>query len=116
MFSKYLKNGISTGDNVLGFELDIEAYLDDSELIDSCTVSSNSEKECMIVAVCSYSQKHSEASVANNLKNIWMNCLRYQEFEKHSCEISKGKVVLHFCTVSGPLGVTGKIEAISKSS
>ena len=111
MYAKFLKNGHSSGDNLLGFVIDVETYLEDSDNFFDVTVNSTKNVESLIVATCKYNDKLSEDEVAKELKNLWEFDLRYTEFEKHEDIISEGKVVLHFCSTSGSLGVTGKITA-----
>jgi len=111
VFAKYLVNGISYGDDLRGFEIDIEAFLDESEILSNANVISSSDAQCMIKASCRFSDNFTEKEVVLELKEIWLDYLRYQEFERHTCEISAGKVVFHFCTTSGSLGVSGKIIA-----
>ncbi len=110
LFKAYLKNGVSTGDNLLGFEIDIESYLEMSETFKGIRVSRTGDTNCLIVAKCKYASTTTPDEVAKELEEIWMDSLRYQEFEKHVCKIQERTVVFYFCTTSDHLGVTGKIE------
>ena len=114
MFGKYLNGQKSSGDNLRGFEIDIEAFLDESDVLSDAWVTSGEDEDCMITATCNYSDISSEKEIASELEEIWLEYLRYSEFEKHAFEISSGKVTLYFCTKSGPLGVSGKIVASLK--
>lgn len=111
MYEELLKNGHSSGDNLLGFVIDVEAYLEDREVFTNIKVDSTQDIESLIVATCKYNHPLTEKEVSKIFEEIWENDLRYQEFEKHSIEVSDGKVIFYFCTTSGALGVTGKITA-----
>lgn len=111
MYGELIKGKQSSGDNLLGFVLDMEAYLEESDYFTSVVVDSASESESLINARCQYSNSIEKNQIITELKDIWESYLRYQEFEKHSVEIDGDNVVFHFCTTSGGLGVTGKITA-----
>ena len=111
MFENYLKSSRSEGDNLLGFIIDLEYFLEDIEGMSSVAVHSTDDGACMLIANCSFNRDIGEDVLAKKLKQTWTEYLRYSEFEIHKTEISNGKVIFHFCTKSGPLGVTGKVVA-----
>ena len=111
MYGKLIQNNRSNGDNLLGFLIDTEHYLEDSEYFSKVKVKTTSELDSLIVATCIYEKKIPHEKVVSELSNIWINYLRYNEFEKHKIEFENSSIVLFFCTISGSLGVTGKIIA-----
>ncbi len=110
MYEEFLTS-VSSGDNLLGFVMDIEIHLESSGIFENVKVASTEDLSCLINASCTYSNNHSQNEIKNYFIELWENQLMYQEFEKHQCEIEGNKVVLSFCTTSGGLGVTGKITA-----
>lgn len=110
MYEEYLTS-VSSGDNLLGFVMDIEIHLESSGVFENVKVESAEDLSCLINASCTFSKNHSQSEVKNYFIELWENQLRYQDFEKHKCEIEGKKVVLYFCTTNSGLGVTGKITA-----
>lgn len=110
MYEEYLTS-VSSGDNLLGFVMDIEIHLESSGVFENVKVGSTEDLSCLINASCTVSKKYSQIEVKNYFIDLWENQLRYQEFEKHQCKIEDKKVVLYFCTTNSGLGVTGKITA-----
>lgn len=110
MYGKYLTS-ISSGDNLLGFVLDIEAHLEISDLFENVEVSSTDDINYLIEASCTSSKNSDPSEIKDYLIDLWLNQLRYQELEKHHCKIENENVVLYFFTSATGLGVTGRITA-----
>jgi hypothetical protein len=111
MYKKFLKNGRSRGDDLLGFLIDLEYYLEDIEGVSNVVTKSTDDENNLLVASFTYGTQFSEDDIAKRIEQTWLEDLRYQEFEIHEAVVSHRKVVFHFCTVSSPIGVTGKIVA-----
>ncbi|MBF7074618.1 hypothetical protein ISG33_14525 [Glaciecola sp. MH2013] len=109
MYKEFLKNGKSEGDNLLGFLFDLEYYLEELEGVSNVSVRSTDDEENLLVASFKFAHDISEKEMADRLKNTWLDCLSYASFEKHSFVLSQRKVEFYFCTISSPIGVTGKI-------
>ena len=105
----------SDGDNLLGFQLDIEMSLvNDRDLFVEPRVRRTGDPRCALVATCELADPATAAEVViRRLKEMWLGHLTYEHFEAHSIETLPGRVSLRFVTTSGEtsgdLCVTGEI-------
>lgn len=112
MYADLIKNNQSSGYDLQGFCIDVEAFLEDGEMLSDIKVEITDDVNALLLATCNYNKNFSQSEIINEIEKIWLESLRYQEFEIHSHEILDGKINFYFCTKSGPLGVTGKITAV----
>ena len=104
----------SSGDNLLGFELDMEHYLKTSNVITSVEIKRPSTDECMLAAECSLIGDVDLIAAKEEVRRIWTDYLRYEDFESHYINECKDGFILWFVTYAPGLGVTGSISC-SKS-
>ncbi len=106
---------ISTGDNLLGFQIDIDyGLLEYRDIFEDADVKETGEPRCALLATTNVKDETLTADyVAKMLEELWLKSLRYQHWEAHSIEKLKDQLVLRFVTTSGDtrndLCVTGKI-------
>ena len=90
----------SSGDDLLGMQIDFDAYLEDSDLlIDVYVRSTNNPKE-LIQAHCkrANSSIRIEALEAE-IERIWSEQLRYRHYERHTLSRGEDEVRLNGLTV-----------------
>jgi hypothetical protein len=105
---------LSTGDNLLGFEIDLVQGLQRSGQFTGVTIKRSNQPSCKLVAACA-TVNSDTASVTTSLQRIWKEQLCYEHFEAHDVQQTSSSVILRFVTRSGDqagdLCVTGKIIA-----
>lgn len=105
---------ISSGDDLLGFLIDIDAYLEDTGIFRNVKVVRTGNPKRSLLATCELIPGSDKAQgVADILENVWLEELCYKHWENHVVQIHPDKVALFFITTSGDepdaLCVTGKI-------
>jgi hypothetical protein len=104
---------VSTGDDLVGFQTDVLAFLEMCELFDSVEVKITDDPRWILEASCVVmDDAASDDTVANTLERIWLDDLRYGAEEAHALESDREAVSLRFVTRSGILCVTGRIRAL----
>ena len=111
MYGWLIKNIESSGDDLYGFEIDVYQYLEGIEEFSNLEVESTSNPDQLIRGSFTFSEDVSADWVISKLTSLWLNKLRYAEFEIHQFEQDKNGVIMNFCTRDGGLGVTGMIRA-----
>ncbi len=102
----------STGDNLLGFRIDLDYAL--VRRFDNVRVTSSDNPRCLINAICRAPDHLADpALVESMLMRIWLEELRYESFEAHEIAHGYKQVSLGFVTQAGKnLCVTGSITVI----
>lgn len=106
------KTPISTNDNLLGFKLDIEAYLEQQEIFTNIKIDQKQDPRCALVTTCHISVPTlTKEDAARVLEMIWLQRIRYSSYESHFIDIQAGQLSLRFISLSRfyPLCVTGII-------
>ena len=111
------KTPISSGDNLLGFRIDVDHYLEDSGYFQNIHFEDSIDPRFAIIARCRISDPFaSMRDIARILENMWLEDLQYSCSEFYSMNISEKMVSLRFVTTTSPsknhLCVTGIIEVI----
>ena len=105
---------LSRGDNLLGFEIDLQETLRASSFV-KIKVKRTELATCKLIFTCTTTNS-SAAVVASSLQRLWIEKLCYEPFEAHALQQESDKVTLSFVTRSGDsdgdLCVTGKIIAL----
>ena len=105
----------SDGDNLLGFQLDLEkAFVSERDLFVEPQVRQTGDPRCALIGTCNIADPATAAEVVSKrLKELWLGHLTYEHSEAHSIETLPGRISLRFVTTSGEtsddLCVTGKI-------
>ena len=102
----------NTGDNLLGFEIDMDAFLEDSDLFEWIDIKQTGNDDCMLYAKCKLKTGISIAQARKDVCRIWEDNLRYTEFAEHLLEDTSNGFVFHFVTTAPRLGVVGQIECL----
>lgn len=114
-YSQYLIHGQSSGDNLLGFEIDANVYLCCMESNLGCDFlyqERHDDANCMLTLCCNFAHNVSHQQIADYLEEKWLQYVCYQEFEKHYIEVVNDQLIFYYVTRSSSgLGVTGKIVA-----
>ena len=76
----------NTGDNLLGFQIDMDAYLEESDLFEWIDVKRTGNDNCMLAAKCKLKADISIARAREDVCRIWEGSLRYSNFAEHSLE------------------------------
>lgn len=100
----------NTADNLLGFQIDMDAYLEDSDLFEWIDVKRTSNDDCMLAAKCKLRADIPIERAREDVCRIWEGSLRYSDFAEHSLEEKPDGFLLHFVTTAPGLGVVGSIE------
>ena len=112
----------STGDDLLGMEIDFNAYLGDLDALDTTSVSvrRTPRPDLLISAECSAASGASIAEAAEAVGQAWREHLRYRFHEAHHLSLSNDEALFRFITQVGPARfyVTGQvtIRPASRSS
>lgn len=110
----------SSGDNLLGMEMDFFIRLGDLEEIDgdSVEVQRTDSPECLIRASCRAAPGVSLDAVADGVRREWLLNLRYNHFEAHCVRTEPTSAVLEFVTQigTGSFYVTGRVEIVPSAS
>ena len=106
----------STGDNLLGFQIDLDAYLSsDGVGMSNVEVTQSGDPRCALVATCVAAPGLTAEDLSEVLVEVWLNKLSYNCWEVHEVIVSGREVRLCFVTVTGWAGgdicVTGEIKA-----
>jgi hypothetical protein len=99
-----------TGEDLMEFCKDLDAFLDDPELFGSLEVFQTYEPDCMVIASCQIQSGVSIDRAKERVQEIWEDKLRFPGFAKHSIEDVPGGFIFHFVTLSEQLAVVGRIE------
>ena len=99
----------NTGDNLLGFEIDMEHYLEDSDLFKSVSINRSTSSACMLQAICIIKPDIDIEFIKKRIENIWLNDLRYSQFEDHEVFVDEKSIKLNFVTIASGLGIIGEI-------
>ena len=109
----------SAGDNLLGMEIDFDAYLGGLEALDESSISvrRTEHPEALIAAKCVAASGFSVAEAAEAVRAAWLNSLRYNFHEAHHLAVSEDGAVLRLITQIGPseFYVTGQVTISATS-
>jgi Phospholipase_D-nuclease N-terminal len=109
----------SGGDDLLGIELDTDARLAGSDLLDADSVEVErhaGNPEELIVARCTPAEDVNFEQAAAEIERIWVDLLRYRFFESHEFTTKEDRSVFQFVTQieRGGMYVTGTIELVRR--
>ncbi|MGP5063222.1 hypothetical protein ACTXIZ_03420 [Psychrobacter celer] len=114
-YSQFLIYGQSTGDDLLGFEIDVNVSfccMENSVGCDFLDQERHDDTNCMLTLRCKFANNVSYQQVADYLEKQWLQHVCYREFEKHHIEVVNDQLIFYYVTRSSRgLGVTGKIVA-----
>src|SRR5437867_6564621 len=102
----------SSGHNLEGMMIDFQHSLEQSRLLTRVRVKKTGDPGCMIEATCQPAANTlTIPEIIAEVERLWMEELRYQEFEAHALVRADYHESLEFVTESGPGGfyVTGRI-------
>jgi hypothetical protein len=105
----------SGGDDLLGFEIDLEmALINDRDLFVDPSVRRTGDPRCALIGMCKPADPATPVdNIVKRLKEMWLENLTYQHWETHHVEMLPGQISLRFVTTTGDasidLCVTGKI-------
>jgi hypothetical protein len=101
----------SNGDDLLGMEIDFEAYLPRCSALQSVRATHTGNPESLIVAECVAHSAASPDAVVEQLRRTWQEDLSYRYCEAHRIRRSQGAVHLDVVTQigRGQFYVTGTI-------
>jgi len=102
----------NSGDDLLGFQIDIDAYLEESDLFEWIDIKPTRDEDCMLAAKCSLKEGISLSFARDKISDVWERFLRYTEYENHSLEEIPNGFIFHFVTTAPRLGVVGQIECV----
>ena len=105
---------VSPVSNLIGFKMDIDAYLEQQAIFRQVRVKRTGDPACALLATCCVAdQTVSGEDIAQVLERVWQHDLRYAHWEAHQITVAEMHVELRFITTSGEsahdLCVTGKI-------
>lgn len=106
----------SSGDNLLGFEIDAEHAFASTEIFDTIRIEETSDPSCLLrVHLTAAGDTQALQDISSALRKAWSQ-LVYLGFEANAIEQYRDAVVMRFVTATGDgkLCVTG--EAIATSS
>src|SRR5690349_1333223 len=95
---KLSKHRVSSGDNLLGFEIDADHFLSESALLDSVIIKRSGDPRCALTVSCK--SVHAAEAVEAELESIWLNTLRYEHWEAHEVTRHQDSVSFAFITTS----------------
>lgn len=114
-YSQFLIYGQSTGDDLLGFEIDANVSfccMENNVGCDFLDQERHDDTNCMLTLRCKFANNVSYQQVADYLEERWLQYVCYREFEKHYIEVVNDQLIFYYVTRSSRgLGVTGKIVA-----
>ena len=104
----------SSGDNLLGFEIDMDAYLAGEALhLAEISVEQTGDPTNALQALGTIEAGADTSMVAQALERVWLEKLRYNHWERHDMEQTPARVRLRFVTTTGQtrsdICVTGEI-------
>ncbi len=86
----------NTGHDLRGFAIDLDSFLDSSELFDGVQVTETGEDDCMLIAQCQVRDGISLGRAKDEVCRIWERSLRYREFSDYSIDESPVGFTFHF--------------------
>jgi hypothetical protein len=109
-----MKDGTpSSGDDLLGMEIDFDALLGELDELDADTVHvrRTEHAERLITATCSVAPGVSLTAAVAAVRDLWTTRLRYQYIEANDVRVTDDSATLDFITQMGPgrLYVTGQV-------
>lgn len=115
-YAQYLLYGQSQGDDLLGFIIDVNAYVCDEKICFFVSAERLDNPNCMLVLHCQFAEQVNRQFMADYLQQKWLKYIRYSEFEKHHICWVDDELHFYYVTRSrsssdSGLGVTGKIVA-----
>ena len=102
----------NTGDNLLGFQMDMDAYLEETDLFDDIRTQKTGDSRCMLKATCRLKVGVGVSKAKARIAEVWENCLRYSDCAKSSIHDTPRGFAFHFLTTAPGLGVVGRIDCI----
>ena len=111
MYDNEIADKRSGYDDLIGFIYDLEVHLDETDTYDSLDISIEQRKPMILVKAILKTGFDIDVAIEST-KHVWMNKIRYVDFEKHSVKEVMGGVDFWFCTKSynSSLGVNGCIQ------
>ena len=98
-------------DYLVGFRIDTEKFLTDTELFKIISVRNTPEdSNCMIAVICLPTTKTNRTRAIEEMRTIWSTKLRYEQFEQHYIQETEDGFKFYFITMRGEFGITGVIE------
>jgi hypothetical protein len=92
---------ISEGDNLLGYEIDIDTYFEDSGMFEGIDVRRTGDPRCALYATCTTTDSNpSEQAIEAELERIWLTRLGYRHWKKHEFETTSETISLRFVTIN----------------
>ena len=99
----------NSGDNLDGFKIDMEYSLEASDKIELLEIKKLKDEDCMLEATCKLASGVGIDEAKSTIERIWVDELRYRDFEKHEILDIKNGFALQFVTTAPNLGVVGVI-------
>lgn len=105
----------STGDNLLGFQIDFDmALINEDDLFTDTSVRQTGDPRCALIGTCKLADPATPTEiVVKRLKEMWLAQMTYQHREMHLVEVSPEQISLRFVTTTGDTSsdicVTGKV-------
>jgi len=110
----------SSGDDLLGMEIDFVGLLDRAEGVhgESVTAKRTSDPGCLIEATCAATPGIPLEAAIRGIEGVWLSLLRYRYFEAHTTRVALGEAVLDFITQIDGDGfyVTGRVRVTAGRS
>jgi hypothetical protein len=103
----------SSGENLLGMQIDFDAYLEEAAIFDGdFSVRSTEDASCLLRGEGRAKPGFPPDVVAAKLEWAWLEHLRYKFFESHTVRLSGSTVIVEFVTQISASGfyVRGKVE------
>src|SRR5947209_6037035 len=104
----------SSGDDLLGMEIDFVGLLDRAEGVDGESVAAKrtSHPGCLIEASCAATPGIPLETAIRGIEDVWLSLLRYRYFEAHTTRVAPDEAVLDFITQidAGGFFVTGRVR------
>jgi hypothetical protein len=100
----------NSGDDLLGFEIDMEHFLETDDAIEWAEVVRRGRADCMLEATCKFVNGTSLEDAKRVIERIWDEDLRYSNYEVHKLIDTDKGFEFRFVTTSLNLGVIGTIQ------
>jgi hypothetical protein len=88
----------SSGDDLLGMQVDFDMLLDRSEVLTDVQVHRGDDPTCLISGTCKAGAGVSPSQVEAELRTLWVEHLRYRYSEAHIIRRTTGHVTLDAIT------------------
>jgi hypothetical protein len=100
----------NSGEDLIDFQKDMDTTLGAAGFLEYAHTRKTDDPNCMLITKCKLKAGVDLETAKQKTEEVWLNSLRYLDYEEHIVEDTDEGFVFHYLTWTKFLGAVGKIE------